>query len=129
MPDSSAPADIPDIRIDDLANPRFPPEFAEQVKQLEPLVATMPLEANVLIDRAIAETGLDDFGADGWREGLDVVLRGLRDDYELSPTGVLASFGGLLAFLKNRLLLEDLIRRHPEIESVEMVGHIVIFIT
>jgi hypothetical protein len=115
-----------DIRLDDLASPRLPQDFLDQVRAMEPLVATLRLEPDFLIDRAIEETGLADFGEDGWRAGLEVVCEGLRNDFELSVPGVLASFGGLLAFLKNRLLLEDLLKRHPEILQVAMEPPIVI---
>jgi hypothetical protein len=115
-----------DIRLDDLANPRLPQSFLDQAKLLEPLAAAARLESDSLIDRAIEETKLDDFGESGWREGLEVVLTGLRSDFELSPVGVLSAFGGVLQFLKNRLLLEDLLKRHPEILQVEMQPPIVI---
>jgi hypothetical protein len=123
------PADRPemqDIRLDDLASPRLPAAFRDQATVLAALAAEVRLEPDLLIDRAIAETGLDDFGEPGWRTGLEVVLTGLREDFELSPTGVLSGFGGLLQFLKNRLLVEDLLKRHPEILDVEMEPPIVI---
>lgn len=115
-----------DIRIDDLAEPRFPVGFAEGLRALEPVADALVFEPQALIDQAIAETGLDDFGPDGWQPGLEVALKGLREDHPLSPTGKLASHGGCLAFLKNRLQLEALIRREPAILEVELLPPVVI---
>ena len=115
-----------DIRIDDLASPRFPAGFTEGLQALAPVADALVFESQALIDQAIAETGLDDFGPDGWQDGLDVVLKGLREDHPLLPTGKLASHGGCLAFLKNRLQVEGLIRRQPEILEVELLPPVVI---
>ena len=35
---------------------------------------------NDLMTSAIAQTGLDDFGDDSFREGLEVLVRALRDE-------------------------------------------------
>lgn len=115
-----------DIRIDDLANPRLPAEFVEQAKALAPMADALRFESSVLIEQACAEIGLDDFGEDGWRSGLEAVLRAFREDAELSAVGKLTGYSNVLAFLKNRLLLEDLIRRHPEILDVELLPPVVI---
>ncbi|MCA9512355.1 MAG: sulfotransferase [Myxococcota bacterium] len=115
-----------DIRIDDLASPRLPAEFVAQAKALAPMADALRFEADALVAQACAETGLDDFGEEGWRTGLDVVLRGLREDAELSPVGRLTGHAGCVAFLKNRLLLEDLVKRHPEILDLELLPPVVI---
>jgi hypothetical protein len=93
---------------------------------MEPVAAQVRLEAGAVIEQATKHTGLDDFGEDGWQERLEVLLRGLREDAELSTMGRLTAFGTALQFLKNRLLFEDLLKRHPEILGVEMKPPIVI---
>jgi len=115
-----------EIRLNDLAKPEFPAAFVEQMKQMEPLAAQIQLVPDALIEQAMQDTGLSDFGEDGWQDRLAVVLQGLREDVPLSPMGKLSSFGQLLQFLKNRLLLEDLVKRHPESLEVEMQPPIVI---
>ena len=115
-----------DIRIDDLAEPRFPEGFHEGLQALAPVADALVFEPQALIDQAIAETQLDDFGPDGWQEGLEVALKGLREDHPLSPTGKLASHGGCLSFLKNRLHVEALIRREPSILDVALAPPVVI---
>lgn len=115
-----------DIRIDDLAEPRMPEGWAEQVAALAPAAEALRFEPDAVISQAIAETGLDDFGPDGWQRGLAVALEALAHDDPLSPPGRLAAHGICVSFLKNRLLLEDLIKRHPESLEVELAPPVVI---
>lgn len=115
-----------DIRIDDLANPRFPDGFAAQIAALAPMADALVFEPGAMIDAACGKTGLRDFGPTGWEKGLEVVLRGLREGPALSSLGKLTAHGAVLAFLENRLRLEALIRRHPEILAVELEPPIVI---
>ncbi len=115
-----------EIRILDLASPVLPESFLRLSRQMEPVAAQLRLESDAVIEQAIADTGLDDFGEGGWQERLDVLLRGLREDAELSTMGKLTGFASALQFLKNRLLLEDLLKRNPEILDLEMKPPIVI---
>jgi len=109
-----------DIRILDLAEPQFPEAYLEAARMAAPIAEATRLEADAMIEQAMNETGLTDFGEDGWQERLEVSLKGLREDFELSPMGKLSAFAQLTAFLKNRLLLEDLWKRHPESLEVEL---------
>ncbi len=109
-----------DIRLLDLANPQFPDAFVEAAKMAAPMADTVRLEADALIEQAANETGLSDFGEDGWQQRLEVAMKGLREDAELSPMGKLSSFAQMTGFLKNRLLLTDLWKRHPESLEVEL---------
>jgi len=69
---------------------------------------------------------LSDFGPEGWRQGLEVWLEGIQNDKELSPVGKLTAHGTSVSFLKNRLLLEDLIKANPEILDVQLEAPVVI---
>lgn len=115
-----------EIRILDLAKPELPESFRQLAQQMEPVAAKARLEPGPVIEQATKDTGLGDFGEDGWQERLGVLMQGLREDAELSTMGKLIAFGMVLQFLKNRLLLEDLLKRHPEILDVEMKPPIVI---
>lgn len=86
----------------------------------------MPLDAASLHARASADTGLDDFGPDDYRERLDVYLAALRDIDGLHAAGTVNFYGQLLQLLKNRLLLTDLLNRHPEIDDIELHAPVVI---
>jgi hypothetical protein len=85
-----------------------------------------PLGADVLHTKAAAETGLDDFGPDDYRERLDVYLAALQEIPGLNSAGVVNFHAQLLQWLKNRLLLTDLLNRHPEIHDIELEPPIVI---
>ncbi len=86
-----------------------------------------PLDSDALHARAAADTGLDDFGPDDYRERLEVYLADVRDVDGLTGVGVVNFFGQLLQVLKNRLLLTDLLSRHPpEIHDVELEPPVVI---
>ena len=114
------------VQLDDLAEPKFSPE-AEQIRDMmATLAADCPLDADALHARAIADTGLDDFGPDDYRERLGVYLAALHDIDGMHAPGIVNFFGQLSQWLKNRLLLTDLLTRHPEIHNVELLPPVVI---
>jgi hypothetical protein len=114
------------IHLDDLAEPRF----SKDGQQIRDMMATMapqcPLDADVLHAKAAAETGFDDFGDDDYRERLDVYLAALQDIAGMQPAGIVNHHAQLLQWLKNRLLLTDLLARHPEIHDIDLRPPIVI---
>ena len=121
---TDATADL--VQLDDLAEPRFSPE-AEQIRDMmAALAADCPLNADALHARAIADTGLDDFGPDDYRERLDVYLAALHDIDGMHGPGIVNFFGQLSQWLKNRLLLTDLLTRHPEVRDIELLPPVVI---
>lgn len=84
-----------------------------------------PLDSDVLHARARADTGLDDFGPDDYRERLDRYVAELRE-IEMHGPGTVNFHAQLLQWLKNRLLLTDLLARHPEIRDIEVLPPVVI---
>ncbi|ODR11585.1 sulfotransferase family protein [Mycobacterium shimoidei] len=114
------------VHLDDLAEPRFSPEI-EQIRQLMAAMAPdCDLDAEALHAKATAETDLDDFGPDDYRERLDVYLAALHEIPDLHGPGIVNMHAQLLQWLKNRLLLTDLLKRHPEIEDIELAPPVVI---
>lgn len=114
------------VQLDDLAEPRFSPE-AQQIRDMMTTMAEdCPLDADVLHAKAIAETGLDDFGPDDYRDRLDVYLAALQEIPTMQPAGVVNHHAQLLQWLKNRLLLADLLAAHPEIHDIELAPPVVI---
>lgn len=95
-------------------------------RRIATLAPDCPLDADALHLRATADTGLDDFGPSDYRERLEVYLAALCDIDGLHGAGVVNFYGQLLQLLKNRLLLTDLLRRHPEIDGVELQPPVVI---
>jgi len=79
-----------------------------------------------LVEEAIAATGLDDFGADGWQEGLDHLLHSFAAEADLHELGVEIAAGDVRAYLANRLALVAWRRAHREVAAGEVVQPIVI---
>ena len=84
-----------------------------------------PLDSSALHARAQADTGLTDFGADDYRERLDRYVAELRE-IDMHGPGIVNFHSQLLQWLKNRLLLTDLLARHPEIHDIEVLPPVVI---
>jgi hypothetical protein len=114
------------VELDDLAEPRFSAEAESLRRMMASMAPDCPLDAEVLHAKAIAETGLDDFGPDDYRERLEVYLAALREIPTLHDAGVVNFHSQLLQLLKNRLLLTDLLKRHPEILEIELEPPVVI---
>jgi hypothetical protein len=75
-----------------------------------------------LIDAACARTGLDDFGGDSWREGLEVLVRSTNEEGALNELGDSVVAGQYVDPLAKRLEVEEWYRRHPEIDDQEIVA-------
>jgi len=114
------------VRLDDLASPRFSAEAQQILDMMATMAPSCPLDADALHAQASADTGLHDFGPDDYRERLDIYLDALRDIDGLHEAGVVNFYGQLLQLLKNRLLLTDLLSRHPEIDDIELQPPVVI---
>ena len=114
------------VRLEDLAQPRFSTEAQQILDMMASMAPACPLDADALHAQASADTNLHDFGPDDYRERLDVYLAALRDIDGLHGAGVVNFYGQLLQVLKNRLLLTDLLSRHPEIDDIELRSPVVI---
>lgn len=114
------------VRIEDYADPQFSSAVREMLTAIEPLADTLELTASALMDQARAETGLDDFGPTDFVERLDVYTTALREEAGLSKLGWFNNHSQLVSTLKNRLWIEDLVKREPAILDVEIAAPIVI---
>ena len=114
------------VRLDDLAVPRFSPDIDQIRDLMASMAAECPLDADALHAKAAAETGLTDFGPDDYRERLEVYLAALREIDGLQAPGIVNFHAQILQLLKNRLLLNDLLARHPEIRDIELLPPVVI---
>ncbi|WP_208029670.1 sulfotransferase family protein [Rhabdothermincola sediminis] len=114
------------VHLDDLADPRFPPEAAAIIEATAPLGATIDLNPATLCAQAVAETGLEDFGEPSFRERLRVLADALESEAGLSGMGRVTTSVQLVQLLKNRVLLEDLLARHPEIREERIDRPIII---
>jgi hypothetical protein len=116
----------PPVRIDDLAEPRFSEEARTVLDFMREAGSQLTLEPTVLMAAAKSETGLDDFGAGDFAPRLDLLCRAMMDEGGFNSAGVLQQHTLILGLLKNRLLIEDLIARHPEILDEEITAPIII---
>jgi hypothetical protein len=114
------------VRLDDLAAPQFPDEVQQMFAGAAAFADSVELDADALMTSAAQGVGLDDFGPMDFVERLEVLLAALRTEAPLSPMGRIAAASSVTQLLTNRLLLADLLRRHPEIHDVEIARPIVI---
>ncbi len=116
-----------DIHLDDLAAPVLP----EAVRVLNAVSddearRRVPLDEASLFAEARESAGLSDFGADGFREGLGVLLAALEEEAELSLLGRMSARSQIVKLLVNRLRLEAAVARHPEALRVPIERPVVI---
>jgi Sulfotransferase family len=114
------------VELDDLADPKFPDEVVAMRQMLEQLAPAMALEPGPLHAAAVEQTGLTDFGDWAYEERLALLCDALRTEGNLSPSGHVGACIQMTALLKNRLLIQDLLTRHPEIRDVEIARPIII---
>jgi Sulfotransferase family len=114
------------VDLEDLAEPRYTDEVRAILDLMEGAGSQLTLDPFSLQAAAREQTGLDDFGAPGFEHRLDVLCRAMRDEGGFNGAGVLQQHTFLVGLLKNRLLIEDVIARHPEILDEQIVAPIVI---
>jgi hypothetical protein len=78
-----------------------------------------------VIEAAVAQTGLDDFGDNSFREGLEILTASLRDEARLNARGEGFLYARIVTVLSQRLQVEDWYRRHPDIDGVEIVAPLI----
>lgn len=115
-----------DIIIDDLAHPRLTPAIIAARQGPADFDENMTVED--ILARAVEITGgLDDFGEDsGFRERLAVVLQSLAEDEGLTRGGRITIIDHAIRVMANRLRIEDLVKRHPEILEIEIEKPLII---
>ena len=115
-----------EVTIEDLAEPVFSPEVEQMRGLMASMAAECPLDAEVLHTKARAESGLDDFGPQDYRERLDLFLTAVRDIPGLHDPGVVNFHMQVLQLLKNRLLMTELLKQNPGIPEIELKPPVVI---
>lgn len=85
------------------------------------------LVPEAIIGAAAAATGLDPAVLDGgFLERLSVICSSWTEEAGLSSFGRVSCFGQLVGMVKNKLLIDDLLKRHPEIHDIEIAKPIII---
>lgn len=107
----------------DAWQPPARPEWVERInaegRGLD-IKGIVPLDSASLIATARQNTGLDDFGSDDWREPLEILLKSFNEESDLSLVGRIMTRSDLLMMLEGRLRVEDVYRRHPEIDEQQI---------
>ena len=114
------------VRIEDLAVPHYSDEVRAILDFMEEAGSHLTLEPTELMATACAETGLEDFGAGDFVERLGLLCDAMRQEGGFNGAGIMQQHVFILGLLKNRLLIEDLVRQHPEILEVQIAAPIII---
>jgi hypothetical protein len=112
------------FRISDLKDPQLTALQKEALEQASAHPVT--LTAQTVLQAATATTGLSDFGDMSFLPRLELWMSAADSDEQLSSIGRAGIFALALRFACARLDLEDLIKRHPEIEDVALESPVVI---
>jgi hypothetical protein len=83
-------------------------------------------EPEALLDAARAATGLDDFGPDSFRPGLEALCQSLAGEAQLNDLGAVAMPGMLVGSLSNRLRVFDWLATYPEVRAERIDAPIVV---
>jgi hypothetical protein len=112
------------IRIEDLRTPRL----GDAQRGILDSMATQPVvfDADAMIATARERARCDDFGNPDFRTRLDVMLAAVEADTGLGPLGRFAIHQRTIRLLTGRLLVEDLVRRRPEILAIELPAPIIV---
>jgi hypothetical protein len=89
-------------------------------------MSEIALDADRLVATAHDTTGLDDFGATAWREGLERLVDALRTEAHLHELGEQIAAGEVADYLSTRLGIVEWRKQHPEIAGVDVTPPIVI---
>jgi len=113
-----------DIRITDLAHPVLTDVQRAALEYGETLDLDFGRES--VLAEAAKRTGLTGFGSDDFHERLDLLLDEWGTDDGLTGIGRLTLRNKLVQCASNRLLIEDLLKRHPEIHDIEIREPIIV---
>jgi hypothetical protein len=116
----------PAVRIDDLAVPRYSDDVRAILDFMEEAGSQLTLDPAALMTTARTQTGLEDFGADDFVERLGLLCEAMHREGGFNGAGVMQQHVLITGLLKNRLLIEDLLGRHPEILDEQIAAPIII---
>ena len=113
-----------EIRITDLARPLHSEAQLGALAYAETL--QIELTSQSILQQASQTTGLDDFGSPDFLERLELLCDEWSADEGLVNLGRLSLRNKLLQHAKSRLLIQDMLNRHPEIDRVEIKAPIIV---
>lgn len=120
----ASPVSVETIRIHDLAHPILGDAQRAALAYCESVETELSVPA--VLEAARERTGLDDFGPEDFRERLDLWLSEMDADPERTGLGRLSMFNDCVRYASNRLLIRDLLKRHPEIAEIRIERPIIV---
>ena len=112
------------IRIHDLAQPELSDAQRGALAYGDTL--RIELSRDSILQEAREATGLDDFGPTDFHERLDLLCDEWGSDSDLVNLGRLSLRNKLVQHARSRLLIQDVLTRHPEIHAVEIKAPIIV---
>ncbi|MDB6062637.1 MAG: hypothetical protein JWM78_2740 [Verrucomicrobiaceae bacterium] len=112
------------IDITDLHNPVLTPTQEQVLAFMSANPVSFSEEG--ILGAAREQTGLSDFGADDFRERLNVWIQSIEEDVDASAVTRFNLYQMCVRYAVTRLRLEDLIRRHPEILDIKIDRPIIV---
>jgi hypothetical protein len=112
------------IRIADMKNPVYLPiqEAALKAANANPIV----ISVETVLEAAKKEAGLSDFGDMSFLTRLQAQVDAVNADANYSNLGRRSTFNDMVRYARNRLQIEDLIKRHPEILDIKLEPNVLI---
>jgi len=83
-------------------------------------------QVDYLLQKAIRETGLDDFGPDHFLEPLNILIKDFTTHNQTDTLGRFVYSQMILSSLKNRLNLHHVLKKYPEVEKVPINAPLVV---
>lgn len=84
------------------------------------------ITADGVLDAARAQTGLEDFGPQDFLERLRLWVAAINDETDLTELARGGVYADMVRFAVNRLRVEDLVKRHPEILDIKIDRPIIV---
>jgi hypothetical protein len=112
------------IDIDDLTQPALTPMQRAAIDAAE--AHPVPLDEGAVLEAARVATNLSDFGADDFRPRLRLWLSETKADGDLTALGRAMIYQLAVNYAKNRLRVEDIVKRHPEILDIPIERPLVV---
>jgi hypothetical protein len=91
-----------------------------------PSVGQHTHEVDQLVRAACERAGLADFGVDGWRDGLEVLVESVESAPAVNDGGRAYVYGQFVDALWNRLRIVDYVKKHPEVSDERVERPLVI---
>lgn len=106
------------FHVDEFKDPKLP---EEQKKVLEAAEAeTLDMSVDAVLRAAMARTGLDDFGAEDFKDRLGRLLSEVEADDNVWKSAKKRFVDACIKAAANRLKNRDFLKRHPEVHDVQI---------